>query len=135
MFLDVLDNDGSGEIDFKEFVEGMSKFSSKAEKEEKLRFAFRIYDIDNDGYISNGELYQVILAWTFIQTFNTDFIAFQVLKMMVGSNLKNTQLQQVVDKTMRSVDCDQDGKISFEEFCKIVGKTDLEKKLGAAVSL
>ena len=76
MFLDVLDNDGSGEIDFKEFVEGMSKFSSKAEKEEKLRFAFRIYDIDNDGYISNGELYQVIIAiaWTFIQTFNTDFI-------------------------------------------------------------
>ena len=53
----------------------MSKFSSKAEKEEKLRFAFRIYDIDNDGYISNGELYQVILAWTFIQTFITDFIS------------------------------------------------------------
>ena len=31
--------------------------------------------------------------------------------MMVGSNLKDTQLQQVVDKTMRSVDCDQDGKM------------------------
>ena len=25
----------------------------------KFRFAFRIYDIDNDGYISNGELFQV----------------------------------------------------------------------------
>ena len=24
------------------------------------RFAFRIYDIDNDGYISNGELFQVV---------------------------------------------------------------------------
>lgn len=23
------------------------------------RFAFRIYDIDNDGFISNGELFQV----------------------------------------------------------------------------
>ena len=51
--------------------------------------------------------------------------------MMVGTNLKDTQLQQVVDKTMRSVDRDQDGKISFEEFCKIVDKTDLDKKLGA----
>ena len=40
----------------------MSKFSSKAEKKEKLMFAFRIYDIDNDGFISNGELYQVIQA-------------------------------------------------------------------------
>ena len=59
MFADVLDNDDSGEVDFKEFVQGMSKFSSKADKEEKLRFAFRIYDIDNDGFISNGELFQV----------------------------------------------------------------------------
>ena len=24
-----------------------------------FRFAFRIYDIDNDGFISNGELFQV----------------------------------------------------------------------------
>merc|ERR1711934_367339 len=114
--IDVLDNDDSGEIDFKEFVQGMSKFSSKAEKEEKLRFAFRIYDIDNDGFISNGELFQIL---------------FQVLKMMVGSNLKDTQLQQVVDKTVRSVDQDQDGKISFEEFCKLVDKTDFVKKLSA----
>ena len=41
----------------------------------------RIYDIDKDGYISNGEL-------------------FQALKTMVGSNLKDAQLQQAVDKTI-----------------------------------
>ena len=51
--------------------------------------------------------------------------------MMVGTNLKDTQLQQVVDKTTRSVDQDRDGKISFEEFCKIVEKTDFDKKLGS----
>ena len=64
--VDVLDNDDSGEIDFNEFVQGMSKFSSKAEKKEKLMFAFRIYDIDNDGFISNGELYQVIKWWRWV---------------------------------------------------------------------
>lgn len=37
--------------------------------------------MDNDGFVSNGEL-------------------FQVLKMMVGNNLKDTQLQQIVDKTI-----------------------------------
>ena len=130
MALDVLDNDDSGEIDFNEFVLGMSKFSSKAEKKEKLMFAFRIYDIDNDGFISNGELYQVIQVQA-KKLFFEFFLSFQVLKMMVGTNLKDTQLQQVVDKTMRSVDQDQDGKISFEEFCKIVEKTDFDKKLGA----
>ena len=126
MFADVLDNDDSGEVDFKEFVQGMSKFSSKADKEEKLRFAFRIYDIDNDGFISNGELFQV---GTMLLIIHLTSDSFQVLKIMVGSNLKGTQLQQIVDKTMRSVDCDQDGKISFEEFCQIVGKTDFDKKL------
>lgn len=62
--------------------------------------AFRIYDMDKDGYISNGEL-------------------FQVLKMMVGNNLKDTQLQQIVDKTIINADKDGDGRISFEEFCAV----------------
>ena len=44
-------------------------------------FFFRIYDIDNDGFISNGEL-------------------FQVMKMISGTNLKEDQLQQVVDKSI-----------------------------------
>ena len=39
---------------------------------------------------------------------------------MVGKNLKESQLQQIVDKTMRSVDADEDGKISFAEFRDIV---------------
>lgn len=82
--------------------------------------AFRIYDMDKDGYISNGEL-------------------FQVLKMMVGNNLKDTQLQQIVDKTIINADKDGDGRISFEEFCavsnfkrKLVSFTEREKNLSSA---
>lgn len=44
---------------YSEFIQGVSQFSVKGDKESKLRFAFRIYDMDNDGYISNGELFQV----------------------------------------------------------------------------
>ena len=43
----------------------------------------------------------------------------QVLKMMVGSNLKDTQLQQIVDKTILFADKDEDGKIGFDEFCGV----------------
>ena len=32
----------------------------KGDKMSKLKFAFKIYDIDNDGFISNGELFQFL---------------------------------------------------------------------------
>lgn len=66
--------------------------------------AFKVYDMDRDGYISNGEL-------------------FLVLKMMVGNNLKDGQLQQIVDKTIMEADKDGDGKLSFEEFQTMVAQT------------
>jgi serine/threonine-protein phosphatase 2B regulatory subunit len=102
----IFDEDGGGDVDFQEFVSGLSAFSSKGNKEQKLQFAFKVYDIDRDGYISNGEL-------------------FIVLKMMVGSNLKDQQLQQIVDKTIMEADLDGDGRISFEEFAKMVESTDV----------
>lgn len=55
------------------------------DEEHKLRFAFKIYDIDEDGFITNGEL-------------------FTVLKMMVGNNLTDLQLQQLVDRTIIKAD-------------------------------
>lgn len=39
--------------------------------------------------------------------------------MMVGNNLKDSQLQQIVDKTILFADKDEDGKISFDEFCAV----------------
>ena len=65
-----------------------------------IAVAFKIYDIDKDGFIGNGEL-------------------FQVLKTMVGNNLTEKQLQQIVDKTILYADKDGDGKISFDEFCSV----------------
>jgi len=106
----IFDEDGGGDVDFQEFVLGLSAFSSKGNKEEKLKFAFKVYDIDRDGYISNGEL-------------------FIVLKMMVGSNLKDQQLQQIVDKTIMEADKDGDGKISFDEFTQMVENTDVSMSM------
>ncbi|KAF9999780.1 Calcineurin subunit B [Entomortierella chlamydospora] len=106
----IMDEDGGGDVDFKEFIAGLSAFSNKGNKIEKLRFAFKVYDMDRDGFISNGEL-------------------FLVLKMMVGSNLKDNQLQQIVDKTIMEADKDMDGKISFEEFCGAVENTDIANQM------
>lgn len=78
--------------------------------------AFQIYDIDGDGFISNGEL-------------------FQVLQMMVGDNLTEVQLQQIVDKTILEADQDKDGKINFEEFKKLISNTEeFDEKLTVKLS-
>ena len=92
----------NGVIDFTEFIKNLSIFASKStegKEEEKTKcmcnhlsyisvlprtcnnicpftVAFRMYDVNNDGYISNGDL-------------------FKILKIMVGNNLTDTQLQQV----------------------------------------
>lgn len=104
--ISIFDTDGDGEIDFQEFISGISMFAGNADREKKLSFAFKIYDVDGDSYISNGEL-------------------FQVLKLMVGNNLRDTQLQQIVDKTIVYADKDGDGRVSFEEFCAVVGNADM----------
>lgn len=106
----MLDRNKDGNISFLEFVQGLNSLSAGASQEDKLRFAFQIYDINNDGFISNGEL-------------------FEVLKMMVGSNLNDTQLQQLVDRTIVKADTDFDGKISFDEFKVMVRDLDVVEKL------
>lgn len=99
--MDVFDLNSDGTIDFQEFITGLSAFSGKSSRLDKLRFAFKIYDIDRDGFIGNGEL-------------------FIVMKAMVGQNLKDEELQQIVDKTIMEADKDGDGKLSFEEFELVV---------------
>merc|ERR1711978_335021 len=79
--LEIFDDDGNDHVDFSEFVQALSIFCSneQEEKDAKVKFAFRIYDVNNDGYISNGDL-------------------FRILKIMVGDNLNDVQLQQLVDR-------------------------------------
>jgi len=108
--IDILDEDGGGDVDFVEFIKGLSAFSEKGNEEEKLKFAFRVYDMDRDGYISNGEL-------------------FIVLQMMVGSNLRDDQLQQIVDKTIMEADKDGDGKLSYNEFLDMIKDTDIVRQM------
>ena len=69
--------------------------------EEKYRLAFAIYDVDMDGYLSNGDL-------------------FKTLKLLVGDNLNEIQIQQLVDRSIIAIDTDLDGKISYEEFREAV---------------
>lgn len=53
--------------------------------------------------------------------------------MVVDNNLKETQLQQIVDKALINADKDGDGGTSFEGVCAVVGGLDGHKKIAVSV--
>jgi len=107
-------------VNFRQFMNTLARFrpiKSKVDnelnlnsREEKLRFAFNMYDLDNDDKISRTEL-------------------LNVLHMMVGANISEEQLGSIADRTIQEADEDQDGAISFEEFCRVMVKVDVEQKM------
>lgn len=106
-------------VNFCDFVRVLAHFrplKKKAEKnkmnsrQEKLKFAFRMYDLDGDDKISKEEL-------------------LAVLTMMVGANISEEQLLSIAERTIMEADEDQDSLISFDEFCKVLQRTDVEQKM------
>ena len=73
-----------------------------------MKTAFQIYDTNNDGFISNGDL-------------------FAILKMLVGDNLTDIQIQQLVDRSIIMADKDLDGKLCYEEFYEFCKDMKIEE--------
>ena len=106
--LSVFDKDGDGKVSFVEFISGLARVAH--DESTKLRFLFDVYDLNKDGYVSNGDL-------------------FRVVKMMAGDNLSPVQLQQLVDRTIRDWDKDMDGKLNFEDFKAAMSHVSLRSQL------
>lgn len=90
--LEGIDSDGSGQIDYTEFL--AATLDKKAyEKEEVLWAAFRVFDANNDGNISKDELEKVLC----------------------NTNASEDEKKEIAE-VLKGNDTDGDGQISFEEF-------------------
>eukprot|EP01117_Protostelium_nocturnum_P008365 TRINITY_DN2988_c0_g1_i2.p1 TRINITY_DN2988_c0_g1~~TRINITY_DN2988_c0_g1_i2.p1 ORF type:complete len:127 (+),score=37.72 TRINITY_DN2988_c0_g1_i2:299-679(+) len=108
--ISIFDSNSDDQVSFKQFLQVLSVFSPKGNKEEKMQILFKAYDVKGDGFIDSEELHEV-------------------LKMMVGSHLTPEQLQSIVEKTISEADKDGDGKVSFKEFCDNLKGSDVDKKM------
>ena len=90
-----MDMDGSGELDYEEFI-AATLSTAKMENEDNLARAFAYFDKDNSGYISRLEVQKVI----------TDF----GLDREFGD----------VNDFMEAADTNKDGKIDYDEFLAVM---------------
>ena len=60
--IEAVDSDGSGWIDFDEFLALMARKTKEAEDEQEFREAFRVFDKGNKGQIETGDLKVIFKA-------------------------------------------------------------------------
>jgi len=94
------DTDGSGEVDFDEFLIAIS-LTAKRDPKQKLEWAFSMYDIDNSGYVEQKEMIKIMEA---IYDLNGED--------KHGANPPAKTVERIFTK----MDKNQDYKLSSEEF-------------------
>ncbi|CAJ1961066.1 unnamed protein product [Sphenostylis stenocarpa] len=91
-----VDTDCNGTIEFGEFLNLMARKMKESEAEEELKEAFRVFDKDQDGYISASELRSVMRT--------------------IGEKVTDEEVAQMV----KEADLDGDGLVDYQEFVRMM---------------
>ncbi|XP_064169422.1 guanylyl cyclase-activating protein 2-like [Anguilla rostrata] len=98
------DKNGDETIDFLEFVAALN-IAFRGSLEHRLRWSFKVYDKDGNGYVDRRELQEIVDSICRIQQScrsNPDCQALSV--------------EEISERILKVVDSDGDGQITLEEF-------------------
>ncbi|GMH28495.1 hypothetical protein Nepgr_030338 [Nepenthes gracilis] len=90
------DADGNGAVFFSEFLTAMARKVKEADAEEQLEEAFKVFDKDQNGYISPNELRHVMIN--------------------MGERLTDEEVEQMI----KEADLDGDGLVNYNDFVSMM---------------
>lgn len=97
--IEEIDTDGSGELEFDEFLTLAARFLVEEDTEamqEELREAFRLYDKEGNGYINVSDLREILRA------------------------LEDNMSEDELDEMIAEIDTDGSGTVDFDEFMEVM---------------
>lgn len=105
----MLDKTGDNQINFKEFVVGISPLIT-GETNDKLSFAFEIYDLDGSGQVRPDEMKFVLTAMNNTCSYFGDI------------PLSASQITDLVDSIYRTADVSGSGSLPYSDYMVAVGE-------------
>merc|ERR1711892_453529 len=96
--------EGSSVMHFEQFLDMMSVMSVSAPVEVKAEWAFKLFDINQDGYLDKYDIKEVVNS-------------------VSDNELGDEQVSSVAEKVLKETDINNTGRISLTEFKQIVTKS------------
>ncbi|XP_060841429.1 calaxin isoform X1 [Rhopalosiphum padi] len=103
------DQRNDGVIHEDEWITGLSVLL-KGTQDERIKYTFTIYDLNNDGFITKEEIFSLLRNCLVKHPQDED---------------PDEGVRELVDIVLRKMDCDNDTKLSFEDFSTSVIKQSL----------
>ncbi|KAK7899153.1 hypothetical protein WMY93_020006 [Mugilogobius chulae] len=103
------DKDNDGFLSVKEWIAGLCVFL-RGRLDEKIKYCFTVYDLNNDGYISRDEMFHLLKNSLTSQPNEED---------------PDEGIKDLVEITLKKMDHDHDGKLSLIDFVTAVKEENL----------
>ncbi|KAM5298284.1 calaxin [Ctenodactylus gundi] len=98
------DKDNDGSVNVTEWINGLSLFL-RGTLEEKMKYCFEVFDLNGDGFISKEEMFHMLKNSLLKQPSEED---------------PDEGIKDLVEITLKKMDYDHDGKLSFADYEKAV---------------